>query len=137
MHEVIIFLQTFDKYKQFTYQELWLHIQPSFFYNQYKIFRDEDKKIFGFINWAWVDEKTKEQYFKTGKVKKWNCGNNLLTVKFVGKKNILQIVRWCKKESTKIMGVDKQVNWLRMDKNFIIKKIKKIKTKGSWLWEMQ
>ncbi len=137
MHEVIIFLQTFDKYKQFTYQELWLHIQPSFFNNQYKIFRDEDKKIFGFINWAWVDEKTKEQYFKTGKVKKWNCGNNLVTVNFVAKKNILQIVRWCKKESTKIMGVNKQVNWLRMDKNFIIKKIKKIQTKGSWLWEMQ
>ena len=86
MHEVIIFLQTFDKYKQFTYQELWLHIQQSFFYNQYKIFRDEDKKIFGFINWAWVDEKTKEQYFKTGKVKKWNCGNNLVTVNFVAKK---------------------------------------------------
>ena len=131
MPEIIIFLQTFDKYKHFTYLELCLHIKQSLIYNQYKVFKDEDKKIFGFINWAWVDEKTKEQYFKTGKVKKWNCGNNLITVNFVAKKNILQFVRWCKKEATKIMGIDKQINWLRIDKNLI----KKIRTKGNWLWE--
>ena len=136
MHEVIIFLQTFDKYKQFTYQELWLHIQPSFFYNQYKIFRDEDKKIFGFINWAWVDEKTKEQYFKTGKVKKWNCGNILLPVNCIAKKNMREIAKWCKDKATKLIGENKELNYLRVDNNFILKKIIKTETKGSWLWEM-
>ena len=80
MHEIIIFLQTFDRYKHFTYITLCFHIRQSFINNQYKVFKDEDGKIFGFVSWAWVDKETKEQYFQTGIVKKWNCGDILLPV---------------------------------------------------------
>ena len=137
MHEIILFLQTFDKYKQFTYEELWLHIQPSYFHNQFKVFKDEDGKVFGFVNWAWVNEKIKEHYIKTGKVKKWNCGDILLPVNCIAKNNLKEIAKWCKNEATKIIGVNKEISWLRMDENFIMKKISKAQTKGRWLWEMQ
>jgi len=136
MHEIIIFLQTFDKYKHFTYIELCFHIRQSFINNQYKVFKDEDGKIFGFVNWAWVDKKTKEQYFKTGKVKKWNCGDILLPVNFIAKKKQIEIMRWCKKETSKTIGINKNLDWLRLDNNNLIKRIFKTETKGSWLWEM-
>ena len=136
MHEIIIFLQTFNKYKKFTYLELCIDIHPSFFNKQYKVFKDENGKIFGFVNWAWVDKKTKQHFFKTGKVKKWNCGDILLPINCIAKKNMREIAKWCKDKAIKLIGENKELNYLRVDNNFVLKKIIKTETKGSWLWEM-
>ena len=133
MHEIIIFLQTFDRYKHFTYVKLCLHIRQSFIKNQYKVFKDEDGKIFGFVSWAWVDKETKEQYFQTGIVKKWNCGDILLPDNCVAKKNIREISKWCKNKAIKLIGENKKLDWLRLDNNNLVRRIYTIETKGSWL----
>ena len=41
MEQIIKLFQTFDKYKDNSYQELYYHILPSINLEQYKIFKDE------------------------------------------------------------------------------------------------
>ena len=60
-----------------------------------------------------------------------------MPVNCIAKNNLKEIAKWCKNEATKIIGVNKEISWLRMDENFIMKKISKAQTKGRWLWEMQ
>ena len=76
--EVISLYYNFDKYKKNTYPELYYHILPSINLNQYKIFKD-DKGIFGFVNWAYLNEDVEKAYVTTSKIYKneWKSGVNL------------------------------------------------------------
>ena len=49
--EVIKLYYNYDKYKKFTYPELYYHILPSINLNQYKIFKD-NKGVFGLVNFG-------------------------------------------------------------------------------------
>ena len=86
MKNIIELYQRFSKYKNNTYQELYQHITPSMNLNQYKVFEDE-QGTYGFVNWAYVNEKVENNFLNTGIVENWNCGNIMLHIDFIAKKN--------------------------------------------------
>ena len=131
-NEVINFYQKFDRYKNNTYQELYNHIIQSIHFNQYKIFKD--KEIYGFVNWAMVDKKTENYFFKTVQVLNWNFGNIMIHIDFLANKNIRKIYKWSQNNLAKIIGLYKSTNWIRLNKTNKIRNIVNKNIKDSWLW---
>jgi hemolysin-activating ACP:hemolysin acyltransferase len=130
--EVINFYKTFNRYKNNTYEELYNHIIQSINYNQYKIFKDN--KIYGFTNWAFVNKEQENNFLNTGIIDNWNCGDIMLHIDFIASKNVDQIMDWLKNNSAKVLGLNKKIHWVRLDKNNKVRKIMKQTTKDSWLW---
>lgn len=132
MEEIINFYQSFNRYKNNTYEELQQHIEPSIKLNQYKVFKDET--IYAFVNWAYVDQETEDNFLKTGIIDNFNCGDIMLHIDFIATKNIRKIMSWLKNNATKIHGANKKFKWIRLNNNNKVKKIMSVKTKDSWLW---
>ena len=135
MKNIIELYQRFSKYKNNTYQELYQHITPSMNLNQYKVFEDE-QGTYGFVNWAYVNEKVENNFLNTGIVENWNCGNIMLHIDFIAKKNIRQIMSWLKNNSAKNLGLNHTIHWARLSNNNKIRTVMKQNTKDSWLWEV-
>ena len=135
MKNIIELYQKFSKYKNNTYQELYQHITPSMNLNQYKVFQDE-KRTYGFVNWAYVNEKVENNFLNTGIIENWNCGNIMLHIDFIAKKNIRQIMSWLKNNSAKNLGLNQTIHWARLSNNNKIRTVMKQNTKDSWLWEV-
>ena len=133
MKNIIELYQRFSKYKNNTYQELYQHITPSMNLNQYKVFEDE-QGTYGFVNWAYVNEKVENNFLNTGIVENWNCGNIMLHIDFIAKKNIRQIMSWLKNNSAKNLGLNQTIHWARLSNNNKIRTVMKQNTKDSWLW---
>ena len=55
--EIIFFYKSFNKYKNYNYNELYNFLYPSYQFKQFKIFKN--KEIYGFVNWAFVNENAK------------------------------------------------------------------------------
>nr|BAR19917.1 ACP:hemolysin acyltransferase (hemolysin-activating protein) (HlyC) [uncultured Mediterranean phage uvMED] len=130
--EVINFYKQFNRYKTNTYEELYNHIIQSINYNQYKIFKD--KGLYGFTNWAFVNQQTEDKFLNTGIIDNWNCGDIMLHIDFIATKNVKQIMSWLKNNSAKLLGLNKKIHWVRLDNDNKVRKIMKQTTKGSWLW---
>jgi len=135
MRNIIELYQKFSKYKNNTYQELYQHITPSMNLNQYKVFQDE-QGTYGFVNWAYVNETVENNFLNTGIVENWNCGNIMLHIDFIAKKNIRQIMSWLKNNSAKNLGLNQTIHWARLSNNNKIRTVMKQNTKDSWLWEV-
>ena len=130
--QMIIFLyKKFDKYKDFSREDLYYHILPSVKLKQYKIHYDGDNVI-GFTNWAFLDKDTEDHYLKTGEIKEWNSGETLWHIDTVCTKYLRKIMAWTKNYFTKTLGVDQPINWLRISKDKIYR-VSKRKTKASWV----
>jgi len=132
MEEVINFYKSFNRYKNNTYEELKQHIEPSINLNQYKIFKDEN--IYGFVNWAYVDQQTENNFLKTGIIDNFNCGDIMLHIDFIATKNVRKIMSWLKNNSANTLGLNKVIHWARLNHNNKVRKIMKQTTKDSWLW---
>jgi hemolysin-activating ACP:hemolysin acyltransferase len=130
--EVINFYKQFNRYKTNTYEELYNHIIQSINYNQYKIFKD--KGVYGFTNWAFVNQQTEDKFLNTGIIDNWNCGDIMLHIDFIATKNVKQIMSWLKNNSAKLLGLNKKIHWVRLDNDNKVRKIMKQTTKDSWLW---
>ena len=130
--EVINFYKQFNRYKTNTYEELYNHITQSINYNQYKIFKD--KGVYGFTNWAFVNQQTEDKFLNTGIIDNWNCGDIMLHIDFIATKNVKQIMSWLKNNSAKLLGLNKKIHWVRLDNDNKVRKIMKQTTKDSWLW---
>ena len=130
--EVINFYKQFNRYKTNTYEELYNHIIQSINYNQYKIFKD--KGVYGFTNWAFVNQQTEDKFLNTGIIDNWNSGDIMLHIDFIATKNVKQIMSWLKNNSAKLLGLNKKIHWVRLDNDNKVRKIMKQTTKGSWLW---
>ena len=131
-NEVINFYKQFSRYKTNTYEELYNHIIQSINYNQYKIFKD--KGVYGFTNWAFVNQQTEDKFLNTGIIDNWNCGDIMLHIDFIATKNVKQIMSWLKNNSAKLLGLNKKIHWVRLDNDNKVRKIMKQTTKDSWLW---
>jgi cytolysin-activating lysine-acyltransferase len=61
-------------------------ILPPIQLNQFRIYRDGNKKPVGFVSWAFFDDKTEKKYI-SGKavmsLEEWNSGNNLFFTDFI------------------------------------------------------
>ena len=117
MKDIIKLFQTFDKYKDNSYQELYYHILPSINLEQYKTFKDE-KGLYGFVNWAKLDNKDEDQYSQTGFLYKsqWNSGKNIWLYDIVIIRKAKEVMRWVYNYFKGYLEVNQPINWLRLDK---------------------
>ena len=132
IREIVKFYQSHARYQQNTREELYYHIEPSFAHNQYQIFRDQE--IYGFCNWAYVDQETENNFLHTGIIDDWNCGSIMLHIDFVATRNIRKIMSWLKNNAVETLGLGQTIHWARLDNNNSIRKIMKQNTKASWSW---
>ena len=93
--EIINLYYKHDKYKKYTYPELYYHILPSINLNQYKIFKD-DKGVFGFVNWAFLNDANQDSYSKEGKIYKseWKSGVNLWLYDIIIIRKSKEVMSW-------------------------------------------
>jgi len=115
IQEVVNLYKSFDKYRNYSQDEIFLHILPSIKLKQYKIHRDK-QGIYGFQNWAYLDDVEQESFIRTHEIyhNAWNSGNNIWHVDLVATRNVLQIADWTKQYFTQLLGCNKKVKWLRM-----------------------
>ena len=133
MQVVINFYKKFDRYKDNTDEEIYQHILPSFQLKQYKIHKDGENVI-AFTNWAFLNKEAQNRYVKTAKLNQedWNSGDRLWHIDTLCMGNILKVHRWTKEYFTKLLGVNKAINWLRVSSDNKIKRQTKILTKKIW-----
>ena len=133
MQVVINFYKKFDRYKDNTDEEVYQHILPSFQLKQYKIHKDGENVI-AFTNWAFLNKEAQNRYVKTAKLNQedWNSGDRLWHIDTLCMGNILKVHRWTKEYFTKLLGVNKAINWLRVSSDNKIKRQTKILTKKIW-----
>lgn len=130
---IIQLYKSFDRYKNLENLSLHLYLHPCFHLKQYKIFEDENG-IYGFTNWAFLDKKSQLEYLKTGIIKNWNCGKEMVHVDIVTKKNVNKIYKWCRKNLAEKLGLGKTTYWLRLNKDNSIRLTVEKTTKEDWLW---
>ena len=127
--EIIKLHYKHDKYKKFTYPELYYHILPSINHNQYKIFKD-DGGVFGFVNWAFLNEDAERRYKKEAQIYKneWNCGVNLWIHDIVSIRKTKEVALWTVKYCLKKIKINDFFSWIRVnDQNQIVRISKKYK----------
>ena len=85
--------------------------------NQYKTFKDE-KGLYGFVNWAKLDNKDEDQYSQTGLLYKsqWNSGKNIWLYDIVIKRKAKEVMSWVYSYFKGYLEVNQPINWLRLDK---------------------
>ena len=116
--EIIFFYKTFDKYKNYTYQDLYKILIHSFNYNQFKIFKDNT--IYGYVNWAYFNQLAHDNFITTGTIRNWNCGNIITHIDLVAKKNIKEIYLWSRKNIAK-KSITNNTTYLKITKNNTIR----------------
>ena len=124
--EVINLYYHFDKYKKNTYPELYYHILPSINLNQYKIFKD-DKGIFGFVNWAYLNEDVEKAYVTTSKIYKneWKSGVNLWLYDIVILRKSNEVMSWVYNYFKKLLKTNESISWLRLNKQDQVYRVSK------------
>ena len=124
--EVINLYYHFDKYKKNTYPELYYHILPSINLNQYKIFKDE-KGIFGFVNWAYLNKDVEKAYVTTSKIYKneWKSGVNLWLYDIVILRKSKEVMSWVYNYFKKLLKTNESISWLRLNKQDQVYRVSK------------
>ena len=124
--EIINLYYKHDKYKKFTYPELYYHILPSINLNQYKIFKDE-KGVFGFVNWAFLNNANQDSYSKDGKIYKseWKSGVNLWLYDIIIIRKSKEVMSWVYNYFKKLLKINESISWLRLDKNDKVYRVSK------------
>jgi hemolysin-activating ACP:hemolysin acyltransferase len=99
---------------------------PSINLNQYKIFEDS-KGIYGFVNWARLNNIDEEYYTKTGSLNKnqWNSGKKLWLYDIVILRKAKEVMRWVYNYFKGYLRTNESINWLRLDKQNNIYRIGK------------
>ena len=116
MHEVIKLYKKFDRYKDYTHEELFFHILPSFKLSQYKIHKNGDDVI-AFTNWAFLNKEAEKRFLQTAQLEAedWNSGTEAWHVDTLCIGNIKKVMRWTKQYFTNLLGLGKPVHWLRLN----------------------
>ena len=131
MQTIISLYKKFDKYKNFSREDLYYHILPSIELKQYKIHYDGDNVI-AFTNWAFLNKPTEQHYVETGEVKSWNNGKSLWHIDTICVKNLRKVMAWTKNYFATTLGINQPINWLRISKNKIYR-VSQRRTKASWV----
>ena len=129
---LIGFYSTFDRYQDGTYEELYQHISPSIRNNTYKIF-EESGQIYGFMNWAFVNNKVLDRFMETGELGTldWQSGFKMVWVDALAKRDIDQMAKWLRDYTVNLLGENVRVYWLKINGEQIRAKVK-MRTKKSW-----
>jgi len=112
IQSVIDLYKSFSKYDEYTQEELYYHVLPSFKLKQCKLFK-ENNKVIAFANWAFLNYKAEKEYINTGDFndEDWNSGNNTWVVDVVSKNKGKEMANWLRKKF-------KQFKWMRSNNKF-------------------
>ena len=126
MQDIINLYKQFDKYKDNTDKDLSNHILPSIQCNQYKKFKD-DKGLYGFVNWAFLNKENESFYKQKGTVKNntWQSGTNLWLYDIVIIRNARIVMSWVYNYFKDYLKTNECINWLRLDNNNNIYRVSK------------
>ena len=126
MEDIVKFYIQFNRYKNYTNDEISTHIEPSIKYGQYKKFVD-DKGIFGFVSWAFLNKEAEDQYKKSGIIKKdkWQSGDRLWLYDIVILRNARIVMSWVYNYFKNFLKTNQCINWLRLDNDNNIYRISK------------
>ena len=110
MQEIISLYKNFDKYNEYTREELYYHILPSIKLNQFKIIKEKNKVV-SFANWAYLDKDSEIEYKKTGDFSNdfWKSGDRPWVIDVVSKVNGSKIMHWLRHNF-------KKVKWIKLNK---------------------
>ena len=128
INETINIYHSFDKYSEYSREELFNYLINPFNLNQYKIFY-KDGCASAFISWCFLDEEYEEHFKITGRVNNWKCGDRVWLVDLLSLGDSRKMVRWANQYFRKTLGKKKKVNYLRMDSNHNIYRISSSHTK--------
>ena len=133
MQDIISLYRSYSKFDVCINDDLISYLSPSIFLNQYKKHYYKNELI-GFTNWALLSNDAHNKFKKTGLINNedWNSGNHLWHIETICKSNLNQIMKWTKSFLTKHFGIGKQINWLRIKDDKIIRVVKRTTKKG-WL----
>ena len=133
MQDIISLYRSYSKFDVCINDDLISYLSPSIFLNQYKKHYYKNELI-GFTNWALLSNDAHNKFKKTGLIdnEDWNSGNHLWHIETICKSNLNEIMKWTKSFLTKQFGIGKQINWLRIKDDKIIRVVKRTTKKG-WL----
>ena len=133
MQDIISLYRSYSKFDVCINDDLISYLSPSIFLNQYKKHYYKNELI-GFTNWALLSNDAHNKFKKTGLIdnEDWNSGIHLWHIETICKSNLNQIMKWTKSFLTKQFGIGKQINWLRIKDDKIIRVVKRTTKKG-WL----
>ena len=112
IQQIISLYKEFDRYKDYTREELYYHILPSIKLKQYKIIK-ENNKVVSFANWAYLSNASEQEFKETKDFSDnfWKSGDNPWVIDVVSKINGAKITHWLRHNF-------KKVNWMRSNNNF-------------------
>lgn len=118
MQDIVELYKSYEPYKNYSNEEIRLHILPSLNLRQYKK-HYENNELVGFTNWAYLSDNALSKFKKTADFNndEWNSGVNLVFVDFVAKKNVRKIFKWCIEQASKFKGLKENFTWLRIENN--------------------
>lgn len=125
VHSIINLYKSFDKYKNNSEDELFMHIYPSLKLKQYKIHK-KNNNIIGFSNWAFLSKYEENHLITTHEIKDgaWNSGKIVWHMDIVATNNIREIMDWTRQYFTQLLGCNQKVKWLRVyDDKVVLKEI--------------
>ena len=104
---IIDFYRKFERYDHLSYAELYQDISPCVRQGQYKIF-EKNKQIWGFTNWAFVNQQVLDKYLETGSMQTldWKSGLEMCWIEVVADGNMSQMMSWMKDFSVRLLGED-------------------------------
>jgi hemolysin-activating ACP:hemolysin acyltransferase len=133
MQDILKLYRKHKKYDNFNDNDLRLYLFPSLHLDQYRRHYLNDKLV-GFTNWAYLSDQAQNKFKKTGLLNKqdWKSGNNLWHIETVCNTNLKDIMSWTKTFFANQFGIGKEISWLRIKDNKIIREVT-VTTKESWL----
>jgi hemolysin-activating ACP:hemolysin acyltransferase len=133
MQDIISLYRSYSKFDVCINDDLISYLSPSIFLNQYKKHYYKNELI-GFTNWALLSDDAQNKFKETGLIdnEDWNSGNHLWHIETICKSNLNEIMKWTKSFLTKKFGIGKEINWLRIKDDKIIRVVKRTTKKG-WL----
>ena len=133
MKDIISLYRNYNKFDVSLDDDLISYLSPSIVLNQYKKHYLKNELI-GFTNWALLSDDAHNKFKQTGIINNedWNSGNNLWHIETVCISNLKNIMKWTKSFLTKKFGIGKEINWLRIKDDKIIRVVKRTTKKG-WL----
>jgi len=128
INDVINLYKSFDKYNNHTREELFNYLLQPFNLNQCKIFYKNNKPS-AFVSWAFLDEEYEEHLKTTLDVNNWNCGDRVWLIDLVSCGDSRKMVKWTNQYFSKLLGVGKKVNYLKIDDKWNMYRISSSVTK--------
>jgi|TARA_R110000803_G_scaffold108719_2_gene177050 hemolysin-activating ACP:hemolysin acyltransferase len=129
-----LFKSSYPSWKDESVKSIYYHIYPSIALQQYTVNKDADGEIYGYTNWAFLNESTENKFLEHLSLDfgDWKTGDKLWIIDSIYKKEH-NSMKFNKTFFTHLLGVGKTVNWLRLAPNGYLQKVFKVTTKKAWL----